>query len=91
MPYVDIDSRDGTFKVTVVPRETADARMQQGHEVAYVEDAVFDAWLKHESERAAYNKLWIMIQNEMQHRNEVYELRHKIDMLEKYGPTKEKP
>ncbi len=85
MPYVDIDSRDGTFKVTVVPRETADARMQQGHEVAYVEDAVFDAWLKHESERAAFNKLWILIQNEVQHRNEVSELRHKIYMLEKYG------
>ena len=85
MPYVDINSIDSTFKVTVVPRETADARMQQGHEVAYVEDAVFDAWLKHESERATFNKLWILIQNEMQHRAEVYELRHRIDMLERYG------
>lgn len=85
MPYVDIDSRNGTFKITVVPHENADARMQQGHEVAYVEDAVLDAWLKHESERAAFNKLWILIQNEVQHRNEVAELRHKIHMLEKYG------
>jgi len=85
MPYVAIDSRDGTFKVTPISNESADAHMQQGGDPLYIEDAIYEAWLAHERERATFNKLWISIQNEAAHRREIYELRSKVDVMERFG------
>lgn len=85
MPYVTIDSRDGTFRVTAMSDASADSLSMQGGDPIYVEDAVYDAWLAHERERATFNQLWISIQNEAAQKREIYELRSKISVLEKYG------
>lgn len=85
MPYVNINSIDGTFKVTAMSDASADSLSMQGGDPFYVEDEIFEAWLAHERERATFNKLWISIQNEAAQKREVYELRSKISVLEKYG------
>lgn len=85
MPYVDINSIDGTFKVKAMSDESADSCAMQGGDPIYVEDAIYEAWLAHERERATFNKLWIQLQNEKAHKQQVAELRQQISMLERYG------
>lgn len=85
MPYVNINSVGGTFKVTAMSEKSADSLSIQGGDPIYVEDEIYEAWLAHERERATFNKFWIMLQNEMHQKHEIYELRSKISMLEKYG------
>lgn len=83
MPYVDINSIDGTFKVRAMSDASADSLSMQGGEPIYVEDAVYEAWLAHERERATFNQLWIQLLNERDHKREIYELRSKVSVLEK--------
>lgn len=85
MPYVDIQSINGTFRVKAMSDASADNLSMQGGDPLYVEDAIYEAWLAHERERATFNKLWISIQDEAAQKREIYELRSKISVLEKYG------
>jgi hypothetical protein len=65
MPYVLLDYRDGSYRVRAITDEEADNLMQQGGEVACVEDRVLAAWEHHRNEAAVFNTMWRSLDNEL--------------------------
>lgn len=64
MPYVSIQSRDGTFDVRSMTDEDADRLMQQGDDPIYIEADVLEAWDAHKKQHAVFKALWRMLQNQ---------------------------
>jgi thioesterase domain-containing protein len=74
MVKILLDHADGQYSTKLLSEEEATELEAQGLAVAYVQDAVYDAYLRHCDQDAGYQALWRSIANEQYIRRREREL-----------------
>jgi hypothetical protein len=74
MPKIDLDHMDGRYLTRLLTEEEAADREALGLDVAYVEDAVWEEYLRHVGQDGIWQALWRTISNEQWMRRREKEL-----------------
>jgi hypothetical protein len=74
MAKILLDHEDGRYSTKLLSKEEATELEAQAIDVAYVQDAVYDAYLRHCDQDAGYQALWCAIANEQYIRRREREL-----------------